>query len=447
MRKPGKFGLVSNRDCAFTLILVFIISSCIILNQPVKADSAAPQVQWTKRSFYGDTNSIRGMTHTSDGGYALYGLYMDITLGQAGFWLVKTDSSGNEQWQQTYSNLAHAYCAIQTSDGGYALTDGISLGKSDSSGNLQWTKACGGETMSLVQTSDGGYALSGGTGLSFLLIKTDATGKQLWNQTYTAQGDKLAWSVIQTNDGGYALTGSGCLIKTDSLGKMQWKLACNGTSYCVIQATDGGYVVAGSIPLEGGNNNMWLLKVDSLGNMQWNQTYNEIEGNNFGWYGAWSVIQTNDGGYALGGSSGVVKVDSSGNLQWSLPLNGTTYSVVQTSDGGYAFAGGNFGFYSGTWLASTDTSAATASSPSPSPVPSALQKQPIQSPTEPTTPTLSPTPKLLPVPTQSTPSAEMKSALTFPSAVYMVTTVVAVVIVVIAVAFAILQRKRSNKSL
>jgi hypothetical protein len=250
---------------------------------------------------------------------------------------------------------------------------------------MQWNQTYRGQTISLVQTSDGGYALAGSSGSSFLLIKTDAAGKQLWNQTYSGQGDELAWSVIQTSDGGYALAGGssygGYLVKTDSSGNMQWNLTCGGMLYCLIQASDGGYALAGNvISSGGGNNDFWLAKVDSSGNIQWNQTYNQIEGSDRGWWGAWSVIQTSDGGYALGGSSGLVKTDSSGNLQWSLPLNGTAYSVVQTSDGGYAFAGGEAGiFFAGAWLAGTDTYVAITLSPSPSPLSSALQ-QPTQSP-------------------------------------------------------------------
>jgi hypothetical protein len=151
--------------------------------------------------------------------------------------------------------------------------------------------------------------------------------------------------------------------------------------YSVIQSSDGGYAVAGSVTTsEGGNNDMWLAKLDSAGNLQWNQTYNQTEGGKPGWWGAWCVIQTSDGGYALGGSSGLVKVDSSGNLQWSLPLNGTAYFVVQTSDGGYAFSAGDAGiFFAGAWLSGTDPYSAATASPSPSPSPSASQ-QPTQPP-------------------------------------------------------------------
>jgi len=109
------------------------------------------------------------------------------------FCLVKVDSSGNVQWKKTfdsgtYENLAgdvynrsdEAYSLVQTKDGGYALgrqslgfnTADFWLVKTDSSGNEEWNRkysepylAMGShfleDTHRIVQTSDGGFALAG----------------------------------------------------------------------------------------------------------------------------------------------------------------------------------------------------------------------------------------------------------------------------------------------
>jgi hypothetical protein len=67
--------------------------------------------------------------------------------------------------------------------------------------------------------------------------------------------------------------------------------------------------------------------------VEWRQTYNSLQ--------ALSIIQTSDGGYAIGGASGsadaatFIKTDSSGNLRWQKAQN-TIVSVVQTGDSGYA---------------------------------------------------------------------------------------------------------------
>ena len=67
---------------------------------------------------------------------------------------------------------------------------------------------------SIVHTTDGGYALAGTTssfGASdddFWLVKTDANGAHVWNQTYGGPERDYAYSVVQTVDGGYALAGN-----------------------------------------------------------------------------------------------------------------------------------------------------------------------------------------------------------------------------------------------
>ncbi len=63
------------------------------------------------------------VVQTSDGGYALAGYTESFGAGWADFWLVKTDSAGNEEWNQTYggSNDDLAYSVIETSDWGYAI--------------------------------------------------------------------------------------------------------------------------------------------------------------------------------------------------------------------------------------------------------------------------------------------------------------------------------------
>jgi len=89
---------------------------------------------------------------------------------------------------------------------------------------------------SLVQTSDGGYALAGVTSGSIdeqyyidaWLVKTDAVGNMVWNQTYGGAGDEQAFSLVETSDRGYALAGYTTssyagpadmwLIKTDAYG-------------------------------------------------------------------------------------------------------------------------------------------------------------------------------------------------------------------------------------
>ena len=142
------------------------------------------------------------------------------------------------------------------------------------------------------------------------------------------------------------------LVKTDSLGKIQWNqkyegqqsgslLPSTAIANCIIQTSDGGYALAGYNSNDGVM--PWLVKTDSSGNVLWNQTYSE-----FGSGIIRDLIQTGDGGFAFAGNAGsglpegiLVKTDSSGNVEWSVS-NGPSaiaFSVIQTADGGYVFAG------------------------------------------------------------------------------------------------------------
>jgi hypothetical protein len=351
-----------------TMITVMGNASNIINASP---DSNSPGTVIWSRIYSGNyPEEARSMVQTSDGGYAITGYIFSVGIGEPNALLVKTDSEGNQVWNKTFSEGAN--CVIQTSDGGYALA-GISdssgdgwLVKTDSGGNQLWSKTYGGdrsdEVFSLIQTNDGGYALAGYTvsdavGENIWLVKTDSAGNQLWSKTY---GGGVAFSLIQTNDGGYALAGDGfSLVKTDSAGNQQWSkdYVDGGAAFSLIKTSDGGYALAGS-----SYSNFTLVKTDSAGNQLWSKGYGAIndEENHFKKdNGIWSVIQTNDGGFALAGNSAtsystwtgqaawLVKTDSAGNQQWSKDygsIGGDAHCIVQTTESdkyvlaGYAFS-------------------------------------------------------------------------------------------------------------
>jgi hypothetical protein len=68
-------------------------------------------------------DSARSVVRTSDGGYALAGRTWSFGI-ESDCWLVKTDSAGNMEWNQPYGGACgeSEAVAIQTNDGGYALT-------------------------------------------------------------------------------------------------------------------------------------------------------------------------------------------------------------------------------------------------------------------------------------------------------------------------------------
>jgi hypothetical protein len=186
--------------------------------------------------------------------------------------------------------------------------------------------------------------------------------------------------VRQTSDGGYIIAGS-CvpngvishpdvlLLKTDSLGYMQWVKSFGieffDEAFSVQQTYDGGYIIAGrALFITGPNPNInnqsdiWLIKANVDGDTVWTRTY----GNSGHDYCTW-VEQTPDSGYVLAGTmnSGrsyppncfleytqsatecafLMKTDPNGAVTWTKTYAYGSYGscVQQTDDGGYILVG------------------------------------------------------------------------------------------------------------
>lgn len=301
----------------------------------VKLDTVGT-MQWQK--CLGNTDSDIGYSiqQTSDGGYIVCGLVhanggdvsgLHDTL-QAGYtdaWIVKLDTVGNIQWQHCYGGSYGDYAKdiIQTSDGGYAFTGATGSNDYDVSGNhggvtdvwlvkisgnglLQWQKCLGGSAndvgVSLHQTADGGYIIGG---------RTDSNDGDVSGNHSAGQFD--AW-----------------VVKTDSTGNLQWQRCYGGNSIegilCLRKTTDGGYIfVSETHSLDGDVSGFhaspfmycdgWVVKIDSSGNIQWQRCYGGTADDIF-----YSVEQTTDGGYILGGDANSIDGDVSGNH------NGSTFT-------------------------------------------------------------------------------------------------------------------------
>jgi hypothetical protein len=364
---------MSKKALAVVLVLALFFSAAVVLHANNSASylaSASSSTGWKQTYGGADWDEVWSVIQTSDGGYALAGGTESFGSGGYEFWLVKTDSLGNVEWNRTYG-YGLALSVVQTADGGYALAGVDRLVKTDSEGNMEWNQTYGeGRVNCMVQTSDGGYALAGTTAVvvvssaDFWFAKTDALGNLQWERNYGGPEREAAASVIQTSDSGYALFGttdSGVgegdflLVKTDSAGDVEWSKTYGSQDkdegHAVVQTSDGGYALAGLMWNRSGGD-AGLVKTDSAGNMQWKRNYGEGT--------AWSMALTSDGGYIIACSS-LVKIDSEDNVQWNQPYEyGAACCVIQTIDGGYALAGTSriiidddlAGYYA--WLIKTD---------------------------------------------------------------------------------------------
>ncbi len=404
--------MLTSKKFLSTVVLLFLFSFSLltlsVLLMPVCATDSLDSTVFAHTYGGPREDETKSLIQTFDGGFAMAGYSLLVGADHRDFFLVKTDMDGLLEWNQTFEQEGDQYasCLVQTTDEGYAVV-GYSMSfaqqgnadflllKTDSSGNQLWNQTYKGDANEyphcLVKSSDGGYALAGLTLSSSMItpsvthesvwfVKTDSEGNMLWNQTYNGGANEAAYSLIQTSEGGYALAGYTSsfgaggldfwLLKTDEHGIILWNQTYGGlkddAALSLVECADGGYVVAGFTESFGaGDYDFWVVKTDENGNMNWNQTYG---GTNADY--ARSIIQTGDTGYAVAGETQsfgagesdfwVINVDSSGNMQenqtYGGPSEDVAFSVVQTVDGAYAIAGKTQSFGSGfsdIWLIKT----------------------------------------------------------------------------------------------
>ena len=202
----------------------------------------------------------------------------------------------------------------------------------------------GSYTADMKITTDGGLIIGGssfakkgydktedsyGNYGDFWVVKTDAAGNVLWDKTLGGIDDEVLTSVNQTRDHGYLIGGTSVsgisfdktgasrggidywVVKLDSNGNKLWDKTLGGSGddypHAIDTTSDGGFIIGGASnsPVSGektsgvfGTGDFWIVKLDSSGNIQWDKT---IGGN--GDDQLYSLKQTRDGGYILGGNS------------------------------------------------------------------------------------------------------------------------------------------------
>jgi hypothetical protein len=411
----------------------------------VSTNSFSQEIEWQNTIGGSGEDRLNSIQQTTDGGYILGGwsgssISADKTencIGVWDYWIVKLDSLGTIQWQNTIggSNEDELNSIQQTTDGGYILGGWSnsylsgdktedSLGgfdfwivKVDALGSIQWQNTIGGsgddKLNSIRQTADSGYILGGysasdisgdktencigGNGYpDYWIIKLDSVGAIQWQNTIGGGAYDYLESLQQTTDGGYILGGrsnssisgdktENCfafsidywIVKVDSQGAIQWQNTIGGSRSdnlkSIQQTTDGGYIVGGFsdsyIFGDKTENNIgiedyWIVKMDSVGIIQWQNTIGGTD-----WNMMYTIQQTSDRGYILGGwsdsnisgdktenSNGfsdywIVKTDSMGLIQWQNTIGGSNAEemrlIEQTTDGGYILAGFSYSNISG----------------------------------------------------------------------------------------------------
>ena len=273
----------------------FLVAGCmkdaieVVINTDSQGNKVSSKIIGNSLADYYWGQSIQ---QTSDGGVIIVGSKR-VTYGNSDIWLIKTDSQGRNVWNKTFggSERDRGIYVRQTSDSGYIVVgktesygaewSAVWLIKTDSEGNETWNNIFDSSEKDIgycvQETSDGGYIL---------------TGQRKWH-IYSF----VYWGCE------YRVAGKVWLIKTDSEGRMVWEKTFSGPgpaygSY-VRQASDGGYIVVGTISAsdcsgENRREDVWLIKTDSEGREIWNKTFNRSNSDHGNY-----VIETSDGGYIL----------------------------------------------------------------------------------------------------------------------------------------------------
>ena len=267
-------SVISTSDGGYVLTMYSTLNGDHSAVSLVKIDSAGNSIwNYTSESrpmLPGPVYNYCPAIQTNDGKIVWGGTGQLLPNGLGGvlgdeIFIKKSDLSGNIIWNNTFSN-ARASFIIKTSDGGFAIageknditnqiyhSDGSLLIKTDSLGNQIWNNTYGNFSIrNLLQTSDGGFAFQG----NGMLFKTDSFGTLLWSHAST--GTLSA----QTKDGGYLFLNGNTLIKTDAYGNLQWSQAFGASLNSLIKTGSQDYVIAGTYPSDSAvNRTVWLTKI------------------------------------------------------------------------------------------------------------------------------------------------------------------------------------------
>ena len=302
-----------HKSTLICLLSILLFTGCEESPTSVQENDAA---YTTFGGSYNDEGSA--VTQTPDGGYLVVGnSYSETTLTD--LYAIKTNSLG-----------------VMVSDSVYNLiTDDVVTSF---------------DLISDVKVlADGGYILVGSkfttaTNYDIWLVKLNADLGVAFFKTFDGaiSGDDFGYSVSLCDDNGYVIAGKTYgangydmwIIKTDALGVLDntfdavgldgeieiGSVGSNDVAYSVHQTDDGGYIVAGETQSYGsGGNDMILIKLAADGS-----------------------YASNFGDTDLDGSAGTFEAAVIGG-----PLNESAKFVQETSDNNYIIVGDSYSYGSG----------------------------------------------------------------------------------------------------
>ncbi len=339
--------------------------------------SGVPDVMW-ERSYGGSDLIEKGkdVKQTSDGGYIVVADRWSLpSRYDEWIYLLKIDDNGDTLWTKKYENkdwTGVSVCRVcELEDGGYIILGGYDYAyhrvwvmRTDRNGDSLWLRTYGVVFGSIYGNSiievEGGYVIGGyivgAGGIDVYIFKVDGDGDRVWEREYGEKlDDESCLEMERRGDGGYMVVGdykeygedeeSMYLLRLDDNFDTLWSRVVSdenlGFLHSMDVTGDNGCIVGGTL-YEGDTSYAFVIKVDKDGNKEWSRRYKGFQCN--------SIIETEDGGYVIGGPSSyrgsIVKLNKEGDVVWDKTLHGSLNSILQTKDRGYVGVGYSGAFQS-----------------------------------------------------------------------------------------------------
>lgn len=303
-------------------------------NRIVKVDDVG-NIQWTQSySNMGLHSSATNIEITADGGYIIEGTRTNASTYVSEVYLQRIDANGNQVWLNIYPEAKNSYSGNLTNDGGYiqvgyydnnSIQDTLVIVKTAANGSVDWLRkypntGTGIERIpiSIMESNNGDILMMGykdiGFGGNNFLWRLSASGDSIWQQTYGMQSSfpEGLGGFVELADGSIVVLSNDAttfgntkifLFKTTSTGAILWETYFNqipsiafGTD--IDTTNDGGFILTAYQTIASSNHVM-LIKTNSAGQPDWIKDY---QGYGVGSFKSFSVRQTSDGGYIVGGA-------------------------------------------------------------------------------------------------------------------------------------------------
>ena len=250
--------------------------------------NASGNILW-QNSIGGDYSDVlKSFSLTSDGGCILGGVSnsniskdkTEDSIAYDDLWVVKLDNLGTIQWQNTIGSADNDRfnSIVQTVDGGYIVgaTSNAAISgdktensigsydywvlKLDNVGGIQWQNTIGGDMpdylSNVAQTPDGGYIVGGGSpsGISgdktensvsndMWILKLNATGNIVWQNTIEGNNFDDFKYVLPTNDGQYVVVSE----SNSNISGDKTENSIGTSNYWVLKLREPNHIIHGNV--------------------------------------------------------------------------------------------------------------------------------------------------------------------------------------------------------